>query len=57
MTQESIKLFIKEICSKPPKKIYATNKTKYYQIDDIWSLNILDPKNTVLQILEDTDSF
>ena len=42
MTQKSIKIFINEIYSKPPKKFYATNKTDIYHIDDIWSLDILD---------------
>ena len=50
MTQKNIKIFINEIYSKPPKKNYATNKTDVYDIDDIWSLDILDlndygPKN------------
>ena len=38
MTQKTIKLFIDEIYSKPPKKNYPTNKTDVYHIDDIWSL-------------------
>ena len=45
MTQKTIKIFINEIYSKPPKKNYATNKTDVYQIDDIWSLDILDLKD------------
>ena len=45
MTQKSIKIFINEIYSKPPKKYYATNKTNVYYIDDIWSLDILDLKD------------
>ena len=45
MTQENIKIFINEIYSKPPKKIYITNKTDVYHIDDIWSLDILDLKD------------
>ena len=45
MTQKNIKVFINEICSKPPKKYYATNKTDVYHIDDIWSLDILDLKD------------
>ena len=44
MTQKSIKFFIDENYSKPPKKNYATNKTDVYQFDDIWSLDILDLK-------------
>ena len=45
MTQKSFKLFINEVCSKPPKKKYPTNKTDVYHIDDIWSLDILDVKD------------
>ena len=45
MTQKSIKIFINEICSKPPKNDYATDKTDVYHVDDIWSLDILDLKN------------
>ena len=45
MSQKNIKLFINEIYSKPPKKNYDTNKTVVYQIDDIWSLFILDLKD------------
>ena len=45
MTQENIKILIKEIYCKPPKKIYVTEKTDGYHIDDIWSLDILDLKD------------
>ena len=45
MTQKSIKIFINEIYSKPPKKYYPTNKTDVYHIDEIWSLIILDLKD------------
>ena len=45
MTQKTIKIFINEIYSKPPKKNYATNKTYVYHSDDNWSLNILDLKD------------
>ena len=45
MTQKNIKISINEIYSKPPKKIYITNKTDVYYIDDIWSLDILDLKD------------
>ena len=45
MTQKNIKIFINEICSKPPKKNYPTNKTDVYYIDEIWSLDILDLKD------------
>ena len=45
MTQESIKTFLNEIYSKPPKKNFATSKTDVYHIDDNWSLDILDIKD------------
>ena len=45
MSQKNIKIFINEIYSKAPKKNYNTNKTNVYQIDDIWSLDILDLKD------------
>ena len=45
MTQKNIKIFINEIYSKGPKKIYATNKTNVYHIDHVWSLDILDLKD------------
>ena len=45
MTQKNIKILINEIYPKGPKKIYATNKTNVYHIDDIWSLDILDLKD------------
>ena len=45
MAQKSIKIFINEIYSKPPKQNYATNKTDVYHIDEIWSLDILDLKD------------
>ena len=67
MTQKSIKKFINEIYSKPPKKNHSTNKTDVYQIDDIWSLDILDlkdygPKNNrgyryVLAIIDNFSKF
>ena len=44
MTQKNIKIFIKEIYSKPPKKYYATNKKDVHHVDDTWSLDILDLK-------------
>ena len=44
MTQKTIKIFINEIYSKPPKRNYSTDKTDVYHIDDIWSLDILDLK-------------
>ena len=45
MNQKTIKFFINEIYSKPPKRNYATNKTDVYHNDDIWSLDILDLKD------------
>ena len=45
MAQKNIKIFIKGIYSKPPKKYYPTNKTAVYHIADIWSLDILDLKD------------
>ena len=45
MTQKTIKTFINEIYSKPPKKKYPRNKTHVYHIDKIWSLDILDLKD------------
>ena len=45
MTQKNIKIFINEIRSKPPKKKYPTNKTDVYDIDDIWSFDLLDLKD------------
>ena len=45
MTQKSVKIFIDEIYSKPPKKKYIINKTDVHHIDDIWKLDILDLKD------------
>ena len=45
MTQKNLKIFIKEIYSKGPRKYYPTNKTDVYHIDNIWSLDILDLKD------------
>ena len=45
MTQKNIEIFINEVYSKPSKRIYATNKTDAYHIDDIRSLDILDLKD------------
>ena len=47
LSQKSIEKFIKKICSKPPKKIYRNNKIEVYHIDDIWSSDMLDPKEYV----------
>ena len=40
-----MKVFMNEIYSKPPKKNHATYKTDVHNIDDIWSLDILDLKD------------
>ena len=45
MTQKTIKFFVRENYSKPPKKNYSTNKTDVYFFDSIWSLDILDLKD------------
>ena len=45
MTQKSVKISINEIYSKPQKKIYVTNKTDVFHIDEMWSLDILDSKD------------
>ena len=45
MTQKLIKFLIDDIRFKGPKKIYLTNETDVYHIDDIWSLDILDLKD------------
>ena len=44
MTQKSIKLFVHENYSEGPKRYYTTKNTDVYNIDDIWSLQNLDPK-------------
>ena len=45
MTQRTIKIFLNEIHSKPPKRNYITNKTDVYYIDNIWSLDFIDLKD------------
>ena len=45
MTKKSIKIFIKEIYSKPPKRNPPTNKTVVSHIVNFWSLDILDLKD------------
>ena len=42
MTQKIIKKLSDEVFSKPPKKNYSTNKTDVCCIDNIWSLYIID---------------
>ena len=44
MIQKSTKIFLNEIYSKRPKKTSATNKTNVYDVDDVWSLDILGLK-------------
>ena len=36
------KIFIDEVFSKPPKRNYPTNKIKYNNIDEIWSIDLVD---------------
>ena len=38
---------MKVIYSKPPKKIYSTNKTNVYYLDNFWSSDIIDLKDYV----------
>ena len=40
--KDLIKVFIDEIFSKPPIRIYPTNKIIYNQIDEIWSIELAD---------------
>ena len=44
MTQKANKIITNEIYSKSPKKNYVTIKTEVYHIHDIWSLDIIEPK-------------
>ena len=57
MTPKSIKTFINEIYSKPPKKNYATNKSDVYHIDGIWCLDKLDLKDYGPENNRDTEIF
>ena len=45
MTQKTIKIFIHEKYSKPPKKIHPINKTDVYIFDDILSSDISNLKH------------
>ena len=45
MTQKTIKIFIGENYSKPPKNTYPTEKTDVYHTDDIWSSDIVELKD------------
>ena len=40
--KDFIKLFIDVIYSKPPKKVYPTNKIVDNHIDEIWSIDLAD---------------
>ena len=42
MKKDSTKIFINGIHSKPPRKIYPTNKIVYNHIDEIWSIDLAD---------------
>ena len=46
MTQKNIKIFVNKIYSKPPKKNYSKNKTDVYHVNHVWSLDILDLKDS-----------
>ena len=45
MIEKTTKIFKSDIYSKPPKKIFSTNKTDAYHIDDLWSLDKSDLKD------------
>ena len=34
--------FVNENCSKPPEKYYPTKHTRYYDIVEIWSVDLMD---------------
>ena len=57
MTQKSTKIILEEIYSKAPKKNHATNKTDFYQIDDIWSFYMLHLKDCGPENTEGRDIF
>ena len=57
MTQKTLKFFINETYSKPPKMTYATNNTSVYHIDNISSLDILDLKGYGPEKNKDKDMF
>ena len=42
MKRDLTKIFIDEIYSSPPKKIYPTNKIIYNHIDENWSIDLAD---------------
>ena len=45
MTQKLLNILINQVYNKGPKKNYLTNKTDFYHIDDIGSLDTLDLKD------------
>ena len=42
MKRDLTKTFIDEVYSKPHKKNYPTNKKEYNNIDEIWSIDLVD---------------
>ena len=42
MKRDLMKILIDEINSKPPKKIYETNRNLYNHIDEIWSIDLAE---------------
>ena len=38
--KNSMSISIDEIYSKPPRKIYPTNKIKYNHLDEIWIIDL-----------------
>ena len=42
MKSDLFKIFVNEIYSKPPMKSYETNKIKYNDIAEIWSIDLVD---------------
>ena len=45
MKMDNFKIFIVEIYSKPPRRIYPTNKIIYNHIDEVWSIDLADMIN------------
>ena len=42
MKKDLTKIFYDEICSKPPMRIFSTNKIIYDHIDERWSIDLAD---------------
>ena len=42
MKKDLTKIFIDELYSKPPMRNYPTNKGVYNNIDEIWSIDLVD---------------